>query len=216
MVNNSYCEFCDEFSGSGSNSFAARYGNDLKDRKVLETDNLTVVPSLGHFVKGYLLLIPKLHYCALGDMPSEIARELAEVQRSLIRRLSPLYGRYTFFEHGARTPGSGGCGIYHAHLHALPLDSEGVLRQLRDQFPHKRVGSLLDLKEATSGASYLYYEDPSAQSWLFFPTALPSQYMRRLIAEEMGISGWDWRSSGREEAFLATRSEVAKLLSAGA
>jgi diadenosine tetraphosphate (Ap4A) HIT family hydrolase len=212
MSNDSRCEFCDEFSGGRQNAFAARYGSD--DRTVLETDHLKVLPSLGHFVKGYLLVVPKPHYCALADTPPEIIQEVEEVKRSLTRQLSPVYGRYIFFEHGARTPGSGGCGIYHAHLHALPLTADGLLPQLKGQFPSLSVESLRELGLATRNRSYLYYEDWSAGCWLFFPPFLPSQYMRRLIADALGISEWDWRRSGRDEALLATRTEVASLLCA--
>ncbi len=212
MPNNRQCDFCDEFSGGHQNAFAAWYG--CEHRTVLETDNLKVVPSLGHFVKGYLLIVPKLHWCTLTDTPGVVISEVEEVKRAVIRELSPVYGPYVFFEHGARTPESGGCGIYHAHLHALPLNVDGPLPRLRQQFSALRIESLQELRIRTLNRSYLYYEDCSAGSWVFFPESLPSQYMRRLIAETLGISQWDWRSSGRQEALLATRTEVASLLSA--
>jgi diadenosine tetraphosphate (Ap4A) HIT family hydrolase len=213
MATDSPCEFCDEFAGGSRNSFAARYTEDLQDRTVIETEHLKVLPSLGHFVKGYLLLVPKRHYCALADTPPEIIQEVDEVKMSLIRQLSPLYGSYVFFEHGARTPGSGGCGIYHAHLHAVPVSANEVSSKLKGQFPHSSINSLFELNDAASDTSYLYYEDSSGHSSLFFPAVLPSQYMRRLIAEAAGIAQWDWRRSGREDAFLATRAEVLSLLS---
>jgi hypothetical protein len=154
-----------------------------------------------------------MHFCALADTPAELIQELEEVKGALVRQLSPVYGPYVFFEHGARGPNSGGCGISHAHLHALPLSVDEVLPKLKSQFPHLPIGSLSELKPATSGASYLYCEDPSSQGWLFFPRVLPSQYMRRLIAESAGISLWDWRQSGREDGLLATRVEVLSALS---
>lgn len=206
------CEFCDEFSGGHRNAFAAWYGS--ADRTALETDSLKVLPSLGHLVKGYLLVVPKLHRCALADMPPGVINEVEGVKRSVVRQLSRLYGPYFFFEHGARTPESGGCGIYHAHLHALPITADGLLRQLKRQFSGLPVESLRELGTATRNRPYLYCEDRSAGGWVFFPEFLPSQYMRRLIAETLGISNWDWRCSGREEALLATRTEVAGLLSA--
>jgi ATP adenylyltransferase len=104
MPTNSRCEFCDEFAGGSHNSFAATYAENLQDRTIIEAEHLKVLPSLGHFVKGYLLLVPKRHYCALADAPPEIIREVDEVKKSLIGQLSPLYGSYVFFEHGARTP----------------------------------------------------------------------------------------------------------------
>jgi diadenosine tetraphosphate (Ap4A) HIT family hydrolase len=213
MSNISPCEFCDEFCGGSENSFATQYRDDLRDRTVLETPHLKVLPSLGHFVKGYLLLVPKSHYCSFADAPREAILEVEQVKATLIQHLSPVYGPYVFFEHGTRTSGSGGCGIYHAHLHALPLDAKEVISSLKVEFPHRAVRSLLDLKDATPNVSYLYCGDSSGQSWLFFPTFLPSQYMRRMIAESAGISQWDWRRSGREGGLLATRTEVLRVLS---
>lgn len=210
----SHCEFCDEFRGGGHNSFAGRYAPDFPDRTVLETDYLKVLPSLGHFVKGYLLLVPKQHYCAIADTPPEVIRDVDRVERLLARQLSSLYGPYIFFEHGARTPDSGGCGICHAHVHAVPLPANKAISKLKGAFPNKSIDSLLDLKDATSGASYLYFEDSSGR-WVFFPTLLQSQYMRRLVAEAAGISSWDWRTSGREDALIATRDDVLGALSGG-
>jgi diadenosine tetraphosphate (Ap4A) HIT family hydrolase len=213
MIFDIECEFCDEFLGGSRNSFAARYSHDLRDRTVIETDHVKVMPSLGHFVKGYLLLVPKPHYCTLADAPREVIRQVEGIKRKLITRLSPLYGPYVFFEHGSRTSLSGGCGIYHAHLHALPVEADEVLSKLREQFDHMPIASLFELRAASSQKSCLYCEDSKALSWLFFPAFLPSQFMRRLIADAAGISQWDWRQSGRENALLATRSEVLTALS---
>ena len=213
MHKDKYCEFCDEFTGGNRNAFAVRYGTELASRTLLETEHVRVLPSLGHFVKGYLLIVTKVHYCALADGPAEAIRAVEGIKKSLVQCLRPRYGPYIFFEHGARSIASGGCGIYHAHLHAVPLKADNILPKLKDQFPHMSIESMLNLKTATSNESYLYYENSAGVSWLFFPKVLPSQYLRRLVAEYAGISKWDWRLSGREDTFLATRAEVLSMLS---
>src|SRR5437588_10868320 len=91
---NNPCEFCDEFRGGSQNSFIRRYIAELRDRTVIETRHLKVIPTLGHFVKGYLLIVPKLHFCALADMPLDLIQELEELKATLIKRLSPIYGSY--------------------------------------------------------------------------------------------------------------------------
>ena len=90
----------------------------------------------------------------------------------------------------------------------------GILLDLRRQFPAVRIDSLRDLYAATGNRSYLYYEDDSAGRFVFFPEHLPSQYMRQLIAAELGMPQWDWRLSGREERLLATTADAAALLAA--
>lgn len=212
MNTNHYCEFCDEFAGGTGNSFATWYGQEISDRTLLRTAHLRVLPSLGHLVRGYLLVVPEVHYPTLGDMPPAMIQEVEDVKRSLARLLQPIYGSYVFFEHGARSSDSGGCGIYHAHLHALPLQPKGTLPRLKEEFPHITIGSLADLGQV-SDSSYLFYEDSSGDQYVFFPKALPSQYLRRILAEDAGISQWDWRLSGREEALLTTRLEISDLIS---
>lgn len=209
----SYCEFCDEFSGGTRNSFAERYRDDHVDRTVLETSGFRVVPSLGHIVQGYLLLIPRDHYCALADLPAESLRELEQLKRTLVGSLRGKYGDYVLFEHGARTENSGGCGISHAHLHAVPLPVEkDLLETLSASFRHQQISGIPGLRSVPADHSYLYYEDALGDCHVFYPAFLPSQYVRRLIAERLGVEHWDWRSRGREDSVLVTRAYVSAIL----
>jgi diadenosine tetraphosphate (Ap4A) HIT family hydrolase len=207
------CEFCDEFSGGTRNAFVDRYQDDAGDRTIFETKGFKVVPSLGQFVQGYLLMIPKEHRCALADLPAESLRELEQLKTALIGALRSKYGGYVLFEHGARTENSGGCGISHAHLHAVPLPVEqDPLEALRASFRHQEISRISEIRNIPPECSYLYYEDVRGGCHVFYPAFLPSQFMRRLIAERLGLERWDWRSSGREDSVLATRSDVSMIL----
>lgn len=208
-----HCEFCDEFSGGNRNSFAEHYHDDHVDRTILETRGFKVVPSLGHIVEGYLLLIPRDHYCALADFPAESLRELEQLKTMLVGSLRSKYGDYVLFEHGARTENSGGCGISHAHLHAVPLPAEkDLLQTLRASFRHQQISGISGLRGIPTDCSYLYYEGVRGDCHVFYPAFLPSQYMRRLIAERLGVEHWDWRSRGREDSVLATRAYASTIL----
>jgi len=208
-----HCEFCDEFSGGTRNSFVERYHDDHVDRTIVETSGFKVVPSLGHIVQGYLLLIPRDHCCALADLPAESLRELEQLKTMLVGSLRGKYGGYVLFEHGARTENSGGCGISHAHLHAVPLPVEkDLLQTLRASFRHQQISGISGLRGAPADCSYLYYEDVRGGCYVFYPAYLPSQYMRRLIAERLGVENWDWRNRGREYSVLVTRAEVSRIL----
>lgn len=208
-----HCEFCDEFSGGTRNTFVERYRDDHVDRTILETRGFKIVPSLGHIVQGYLLLIPRDHYCALADLPTESLRELEQLKTMLVGSLRSKYGDYILFEHGARTENSGGCGISHAHLHAVPLPVEkDLLQTLRASFPHQQIPRISALRGIPPDCSYLYYEDVRGDCHVFYPAFLPSQYMRRLIAERLGVEHWDWRSRGREESVLVTRAYASTIL----
>lgn len=210
---NSWCEFCDEFSGGLRNSFASLYHGEIADRVVFETPHLRVVPTLGQIVPGYLLLIPTGHYRTLADLPVALLGDLDELRALVQRKLHCVYGDYLFFEHGARRDGAGGCGIYHAHLHAVPFPAvNDPVDQLKKIFPYHEVSALVELQQLEEDASYLYYGDIAGGQYIFRTQHLPSQYMRRLLAQAIGCANWDWRQCGMEESFFTTRTEVSTRL----
>jgi diadenosine tetraphosphate (Ap4A) HIT family hydrolase len=207
------CEFCDEFAGGSANSFAVRYADEATRRTILEQDGLRVLPSLGQIVPGYLLLVPNKHYRAFADMSLEGLKAADVLKTKLSEQMRSHYGNLLIFEHGARTSDSGGCGISHAHLHLLPFPSEKEpVHELIRAFPFGEVSSLLELKLVQPGQSYLYYESQASGKYVFYPPFIPSQYIRRLLAEALGSGAWDWRQTGKEERLLNTLSQVSRLL----
>lgn len=205
-----HCDFCDEFSGGRENAFARIYSHDQMSRILFHSENFVVFPSLGQIVEGYLLLAPTSHWKALADMPDPIFHEFAALCKSVRGILEGEYGSCIFFEHGTRRADSGGCGIYHAHLHAVPFpDSSEPSHALRSKFPYKELADPKEMKKQTEGLSaYLYYENSQARPYVFDVGILPSQYMRRLLAQALGKNAWDWRAAGEEEALLATLSRL--------
>jgi hypothetical protein len=158
-------------------------------------------------------LIPKDHYCALADLTAESLRELEQLKTTLVGALRNRYGEYVLFEHGARTEDGGGCGISHAHLHAVPLPPEkDPLEALRGSFRHQEISRISELRGIAPDCSYLYYEDVHGGCHVFYPAFLPSQYMRRLIAEKLGVERWNWRDFGREDSVLATLADASIIL----
>jgi diadenosine tetraphosphate (Ap4A) HIT family hydrolase len=208
----SQCDFCDEFSGGHNNAFSRRYGSDPRGRTVFETQNFKVLPSLGQIVEGHVLVVPVRHYTALADMPSPLTEEVADLADHVRIALSANYGSCLLFEHGSRGVCSGGCGIYHAHLHAVPLREESEpVSLLKERFGYRKLGSIGDIASESNGTdSYLYYEDLHSNRYIFDVEYLPSQYMRRLMAEALGKDEWDWRKCGREEALLSTITRLSQ------
>jgi hypothetical protein len=144
--------------------------------------------------------------------------ETAETLKTrLVDQLRSKYGAYLFFEHGARTSDSGGCGISHAHLHAVPfsLDKDPI-EKLMGTFHFEVVSNLPELKRIEPHKSYLYYESVRGSKYVLHPPHIPSQYIRRLLAEALGIERWDWRQCGSEEKLLSTLTDAARLLAATA
>jgi diadenosine tetraphosphate (Ap4A) HIT family hydrolase len=205
------CEFCDEFTGGSSNSFYWRYCGCPKTRSLLSSEHFQVFPTIGQLVEGYLLFAPKRHYGTFAEIPSIYWAEILRTQERIRSELSDNYGSCVIYEHGAKGPGKGGCGIYHAHLHAMPLaptlDPVDILKQ---RFSYTELADLTEVATRAAGLpSYLLYQDSTVRTYLFDTGALPSQYMRKLLAERLGEEDWDWRTAGKEGRLLGTIERLA-------
>jgi hypothetical protein len=112
------------------------------------------------------------------------------------------------FEHGIRKDGSGGCGVVHAHLHVLPLEND-VVDRVRNRVVKDFTGALdADLPcffEDVQNTSYLLFGRFSHSLVLVPSNGVPSQYLRRSIAEEAGFGRWDWREYYGWDDFDCTR-----------
>jgi diadenosine tetraphosphate (Ap4A) HIT family hydrolase len=205
-----HCDFCNEFAGGSSNAFHNCYQGSPRNRLLLATERFRVFPSIGQLVEGYLLIAPLSHYTALDEMPADLLEEFGEISRQVRTVLSETYGPCVCFEHGARGPANGGCGIYHAHLHAVPLSrSLDQSELLKSKFSYREIIDLSEIRERTEGLpAYLLYMSTQGSSYVFDTGSLPSQYMRKLLAEALGNPQWDWRTAGREERLLATLNRL--------
>ena len=133
------CDFCDEFADGRSNAYFSRYGSCLPDRTVFKSGPLRVLPSLGQIAEGHTLIVPLDHFCSMSELPNDQVLLLDELCGRLRVALRDTYGQCVFFEHGIRSKGSGGCGIDHAHMHAVPVPADGVLEILTEEFDGDRI-----------------------------------------------------------------------------
>jgi|SRR6266850_1990156 len=200
------CDFCNEFSGDPENTFYRIYEGRPESRILFRSNRFAVVPSLGQIVESYLLVLPIEHFRAVGDLPGHYLDEFDAVCQRVGKIFKDQYGPYILFEHGTRTEGAGGCGIYHAHLHAAPLASASdPIELLKLKFPYTELAHLKDIsKQSADLPSYLFYQDSNARLYLFNTGPLPSQYMRKVLADALVEEDWNWRDAGREERLLAT------------
>lgn len=207
------CDFCDEFAGGHSNAYSERHPNAVS-RIILGTAGFGILPTLGQIVEGHLLIVPRVHCCALADISSEQITELDLLLQKVRSTLQRSYGHCVFFEHGVRGVGSGGCGIDHAHMHAVPVACDGVLSVLEREFKGISIDSLEATRQTVpNNSSYLFFESDSGSRVVFPVTNLPSQYMRRLIAGCLGKPNWDWRTFGYEQEVISTIQSLSPLFS---
>lgn len=208
------CCLCAELRGKQDSEFYQRYQGVPPNRIITETENFVVIPSIGQIMEGYLLIVAKTHRASMGCLSNGEIKELKELMGRTRLLLTRTYGKPLFFEHGV-VDGieSGGCGISHAHIHAVPLaDEVDLLPVIQQSFTGCSIHSLAALtQKASHGRPYLFYEDQQGNRYLFdlhATTGIPSQYLRRAIASKLGSMEWDWRSFGRENKLLATLTKL--------
>ncbi len=195
------------------NAFTSLYGS-TSDRALTDTASFRVLPSIGQIVEGHVLIVPKVHYCSLADMPKDRIQELDRVHNEVISAIRSTYGTCVSFEHGVRKVGSGGCGIDHAHMHVIPVVVDRVLAVLRSTFPEIALKSFQEIGTLVpSNSSYLFFESSLQEKYVFPVEYIPSQYMRRLIAEEIGEDNWDWRKARYESRLISTVQRLSPALS---
>ena len=150
-------------------------------------------------VEGWLLIVPREHYLSMAGLPSSWGEELKDLKVQVGDWLRSTYGSVCFFEHGAALDQTAaGCGVDHAHLHALPLvgDVVSVSQDYLPPYVSFRAGDLKDCRAAIgSGMSYLYFESDNGTCSVCESHALGSQTFRKGIASLLGMHGqWDWKS----------------------
>ena len=202
----STCEFCAELHGHPGVRFRDIYP-DIDSRIVARYDQLVAFPTLGQLFPGSLLMVPEQHYETCADFPFRLKMSM----RSFLDRLLVTIRRFgvpVFFEHGARDSTGGGCGIYHAHLHLVPLPEKVSPASL---FPehHHVAGDFLDALVHLDGCGhYLLMGDETDVRYSrvdSMATEPGSQYFRRLLVRHFGLTrSWDWREFGTPEPDVIT------------
>ncbi len=97
------CRYCQEIFCLGTERNAVEFNKPL-----LESRNFVAVPTLGHFVPGWLLIIPRKHYICVGSLSVQLRDELKELKIEAERLLSSIYGPIVKFEHGPSTKSTAG------------------------------------------------------------------------------------------------------------
>lgn len=211
------CDYCDERDGIET-VYNKIYGD--RNRVLYETKYFSVFPCMGQLREGHLLIASKEHINAMGMLKKDMLVEL----ESLIFRIGNLYERLYHmnvlcFEHGVLNDNgnNGGCGIYHMHLHLVPIrDSEfqAVLSKVKNKETNKVYLSqkLEDTcKCITDRETYVYLGlfDSDQKKELYIVKSsenyFESQYIRKVVCTVFGKKEWDWKKiKYEEETFLST------------
>lgn len=210
------CEFCSEVNGESKSRFCQFFNDALVDRTILATAEFVAVPSMGQIVPNSIMLLSRPHVERFADLAPAQLRNAEGIVRQLVDLEShPI----AVFEHGARSSTGGSCGIYHAHLHIVPMPAEVSIEGLAAGLD-ETSGSLLELFASLSlSDEYLLLSDRLRRSWARRIQAgdqklFPSQYFRRRLSLQAQSPLWDWRRFQQpEESVIAAYHHWRKKLS---
>jgi diadenosine tetraphosphate (Ap4A) HIT family hydrolase len=185
------CKFCNLNDGS----------------EVFESEHFRVIVSLGALVEGWLLVVPKQHMLALAEMNPELAAEYDSVANRFRSKLRLKFGAVAEFEHGpGECNSSAGCTIDHAQSHLVPTNIN-LLAAAQTKLPGvgwRQVQHVTDLStDHDARQAYLYLRQ-NGRSWAAVAGELPSQFFRRIIAEELKLGEFDWRKDSRPSTVAAS------------
>jgi len=182
------------------------------DRSILyEDETAYVMPSLGQFVEGYLLLINKDHRECVAEATND---QFRRVKAGIEDALSEVYGTHCFFEHGR----VGNCYqrstnriCFHAHLHCLPLPG-GFVDRIAADFDGRVVEGVSELRSIREEMPhYLYVEPADGPPRVFsVETDIERQYLRKQACKTLGLdpSDADWQSNPFRDRMQSTADRL--------
>lgn len=188
-----------------------------KEHILYESKNFFVMPGLGAFFKGYVMICPKRHIMSFAECTPEEFEEFLQVLDDMKYILKSVYGKDVFvFECGTGHDGSGKheTSIVHAHVHLAPTDMP-VLKCIQDSGIYPGLITPDDLSQYGE-YSYMLYIDQE-DNWYIASdpdTYYPRQHPRQVLADYMGLKKgeYNWRIYPHEEELDVIASEIYEFL----
>ena len=180
-------------------------GNPIRPEHILyESDSFFVVPGLGAFFEGYVMIVPKRHVMSFAELNTDEYEEFLQVLNDIRFILESIYNKKIFvFECGSGKNGGGknATSIVHAHIHLAPTDMP-VLKNVQDSGIHP--GLILPRQLSNYGTyPYMLYIDQE-DNWYIASdpnSYYPRQHPRQVLAHYMGLEKgkYNWRIFRHEE-----------------
>lgn len=190
-------------------------------RTLYRSENFFVMPTVGEFVEGYLLIIPMDHVMSNGELSFEKRKEFLQVLDDVSYMLKLTYGneQLLVWENGSGNAGASKAktSIVHSHTHVVSSkltadDIEGFAG-----FPLEKIS--YDDLPLYQEYSYLLIRDINKDIWRINDNPnvyIPRQYVRQLLLYKdyttLPDGIWDWRSYPFIDKIKETCSNVQSAL----
>jgi len=202
------CIFCD---------ILTKDTNLITNTVLWEDSDFYIVPALGCFVSGYILIVSKKHIYSMSYLTSEEQKKLEVIIENLCNKYMAEYGvEPLVFEHGAAydCANRSACCVFHAHMHVVPHRFSS-LDKMSEALSLSLVNSFELFTQKCNSHSYLFFRDNKANMYIriFDKDVSPSQIIRKWIANDLGIPHeWDWRVNSFSRNIYRTVIDVGQLL----
>lgn len=218
------CDLCAVIAPTGPGGSLQQYLRPGQPRRVASNQHAAAVPTVGAFLRGYLLVAPLRHTTSLGLLPEEDLAGVERLARRVARLLEGVYGTPVLgFEYGLNQPGAR--RVEHAHLHLLPTDVGPAFRDDLDSRLHRtEIDRLTDLP-TRSDRSYICLWQPN-EPIAVYPVAndaTPRIRLREVIARldprlDERFSDWEAHPCGDliQQTIDALTDHASSARSAGA
>jgi ATP adenylyltransferase len=200
------CQFCAELADEGNTFYSEAMGSRLPSRVLYEDEHFVVMPPLGEFMEGGLLLLSREHLLSFAHLPEPLFERLQRLMQAISRALTTRYGvPPLFFEHGPAPEWSkGACCVDHAHLNIFPA-AVVVHPHLAERMSF-RLPSLAGLTRLQrSEFGYLFIQENDGSRRVYDGHLVPTQLVRRIVTSALSCpERWHWRNYLGQEELLAT------------
>lgn len=186
------CRYCKIFQG--------QYELGKIDTPMTKTEKYIALASLGSFIKGWTLIIPKEHIYCMKDKYNDL--EFISLSNEIVKRIRKVYSKdCILFEHGANHEGSlTACGTNHAHIHIVPYD-KSLLSEMK-QYQKKWIECRTeDISGIVGDNEYWFYSENindmhNIKGYLHIIEKPESQFFRKLLAKkENCIEKYDYKTN---------------------
>jgi diadenosine tetraphosphate (Ap4A) HIT family hydrolase len=209
------CSFCDEITVPADNLFYNIIGKkyNVNSRIIYQNENWVVLPTLGCFTIGYILIVSRKHFLSIGTIPNNLYDDFITIICKCGSAIKKQFGSsYVAFEHGSLSSEYRlSCCIDHLHLHLIPCNNdylEDICKEYKINFEelnsYNEVGPFV---KRNIVKSYMLFQNIDKRIYIINTTnnIFPSQFFRQIFSKKLGDNLiWDWRHNYYEDNIFKT------------